>query len=318
MAKRWDLTAIGDVNVDLIMARPEREPAIGQEILVDDLHLTLGGATSLLAADAARLGLAVRLVGKVGADHFGEMLVGELSAAGVDTSLLIVDPTLHTGVTVSLTWPRDRALITYAGPIATLRAEDVPSEAFEDTRHVHVSSFFLQRALQPGLAGLLRGARAAGLTTSLDTGDDPADNWDGWLAEALGEVDLFFPNSREATKIAGVVDPLEALDLLSRRIVTVAVKLGGDGAIVATGGQRLRVPPLPVRPVDTTGAGDAFDAGYLAGYLRDREPADCLLRAAAAGGLATTWLGGSSAGMSLAAVERLIASAGASATVRSC
>ena len=164
MARRWDLTAIGDVNVDLIMARPEREPAIGQEILVEDLYLTVGGATALLAADAARLGLSVRLVGKVGADHLGAMIVGELAAAGVDTSLVQPDSALHTGITVSLTWPRDRALITYAGPIAALRAEDVPSEALEDTRHVHVSSFFLQRALQPGLAGLFR---RAGLRASL-------------------------------------------------------------------------------------------------------------------------------------------------------
>jgi len=316
MARRWDLTAIGDVNVDLIMARPEREPAIGQEILVEDLYLTVGGATALLAADAARLGLSVRIVGKVGADHLGAMIVGELAAAGVDTSLVCPDPTLHTGITVSLTWPRDRALITYAGPIAALRAEDVPAEALEDTRHIHVSSFFLQRALQPGLAGLFRRARAAGITTSLDTGDDPADRWDSGLAEVLGEVDLFFPNRREATRIAGVEDAVEALDRLHRRIPTVAVKLGGDGGIVATEGARLRVAPLPVQPVDTTGAGDAFNAGYLAGYLRGRSPAECLLYAAASGALATTWLGGQSAEMSPEALQRLIGLAGESVTVR--
>jgi sugar/nucleoside kinase (ribokinase family) len=316
MARRWDLTAIGDVNVDLIMARPEREPAIGQEILVEDLYLTFGGATALIAADAARLGLAVRMVGRVGADHLGAMIVGELAEAGVDTSLVLPDPALHTGITVSLTWPRDRAFITYPGPIAALRVEDIPAEVLTDTRHLHVSSFFLQRALQPGLAGLFRRAHSAGLTTSLDTGDDPAGLWDSGLAEVLGEADLFFPNRREATQIAGVEDAVEALDRLHERIPTVAVKLGGEGAIVATEGARLRVTPLPVQAVDTTGAGDAFNAGYLAGYLRGRPPAECLLQAAASGALSTTWLGGYSAEMTPAALERLIASAGESAMVR--
>jgi sugar/nucleoside kinase (ribokinase family) len=256
------------------------------------------------------------MVGMVGADHLGAMIVGELAAAGVDPSLIFPDPTHHTGITVSLTWPRDRALITYAGPIAALRAEDVPSEAFEDTRHVHVSSFFLQSALQPGLAGLFHRARTAGLTTSLDTGDDPADRWDSGLAEVLEEVDLFFPNRREATQIARVGDPVEALDRLRVRIPTVAVKLGGDGALVSTEGLRLRVAPLPVEPLDTTGAGDAFNAGYLAAYLRDRPPAECLLHAAASGALATTWLGGQSATMSPAALEWLIAKGGGSDLVR--
>jgi sugar/nucleoside kinase (ribokinase family) len=312
----WDLTAIGDVNVDLIMSRPEREPTIGQEILVEDIHVTLGGSTALLAADCARLGLSVRLVGMVGGDQLGEMILGELKSAGVDTSLVVVEPSLHTGITVSLTWPKDRALITYAGPIAAFRAEAVPAEALADTRHLHVSSFFLQTSLQSGLADLFRHARAAGLTTSLDTGDDPADRWDSGLDAVLDEVDLFFPNSREAEKIAGVADPIAALEKLSDRIPTVSVKLGGEGAIVQTAGRRLRVGALPVRPIDTTGAGDAFSAGYLVGYLRGWSPAECLLHAAATGALSTTWLGGHSSEMSPAAVERLIDSAGALATVR--
>ena len=308
MTQQWDLTAVGDVNADLIMAEPERPPTLGQEILVKDAYLTLGGATSLLAAAAARLGLAVRMVGKVGDDYLGRSLIADLQAAGVDTSLIIVDPSLRTGITVSLTWPDDRALVTYDGPIARLTAEEVPPAAFENTRHLHVSSFFLQKALQPGCAGLFRRAREMGLTTSLDTGDDPADRWDSGLVEALGHVDVFFPNRREACQIAQMSDPIAALDRLAARIPTVAVKLGREGAIASIRGQRLRVGAFRVCPVDTTGAGDSFNAGFLRAYLRGLPAEECLLWGAAAGALSTTWLGGQSAQMTAAAVERLIAS----------
>lgn len=304
--RRWDLTAVGDINADLIMAEPAAPPTLGQEVLVRDAYLTLGGATSLLAAAAARLGLAVRIVGKVGDDPLGRQLVSALQAAGVDTSLVIVDRRARTGITVSLTYPSDRALITYAGPIAALSAAEVPDAALADTRHLHVSSYFLQKALQPGCADLLREAQRRGMTTSLDTGDDPDDCWDSGLARALEHVDVFFPNRREATRIARAPDALPALAALAARVPTVVVKLGGDGAIASIQGERLRVGAFAVQPVDTTGAGDAFDAGYLRALLRGLPPAERLLWGAAAGALATTWLGGSSDSMSPEAVQRLM------------
>jgi len=303
---RWDLTAVGDVNADLIMAEPAAAPALGQEVLVRDAYLTLGGATALLAATAARLGLAVRIVGKVGGDSLGRSLLADLEAAGVDTSLVLVDGQARTGITVSLTWPNDRALITYAGPIARLAAEEVPAAAFEDTRHLHVSSYFLQKALQPGCADLFRRAHRLGLTTSLDTGDDPDDRWDSGLADVLAHVDVFFPNRREAARIAGTSEPTDALDRLASLVPTVVVKLGADGAIASVRGERLRVGAFAVRPLDTTGAGDSFDAGYLRAHLRGLPPGECLLWGAAAGALATTWLGGHSDRMSAEAVLRLV------------
>lgn len=308
MARSWDLTAVGDVNADLIMAEPTALPTLGREVLVRDCRLALGGATALLAAAAARLGLAVRLVGKVGDDDLGRMLVDQLRSAGVDTSLVLVDGSVGTGITVSLTYPADRALITYAGQIARLSTEDVPPAALEQTRHLHVSSYFLQTALQPGCAALLRRARERGLTTSLDTGDDPDDVWDSGLAASLPHVDLFFPNRREATRLAGVTQPKAALERLSQSVPNVVVKLGGDGAIGAVGGIKLEVGSYPVRVVDTTGAGDAFDAGFLRAYLRGLSVEDCFRWAAAAGALATTWLGGQSAALTEEAVARLVES----------
>jgi sugar/nucleoside kinase (ribokinase family) len=306
MARSWDLTAVGDINADLIMSEPAAPPALGQEVLVKDAFLTIGGSTSLLSSTAARLGLAVRIVGKIGDDDLGRTLRGELEAAGVDTSLVMVDPAVRTGITVSLTYPHDRALVTYSGPIARLAAEEIPDAAFEHTRHFHVSSYYLQTALQPGCAGLLRRAREHGMTTSLDTGDDPDDRWDSGLAAVLPEVDVFLPNRREALQISDEGNQVAALDRLAATVPNVLVKLGPDGAIGVVRGQRLSIAAYNVRAVDTTGAGDAFGAGFLRAYLRGLSNEDCFRWAAASGALTTTWLGGQNDAMTESAVAEMV------------
>ena len=183
----------------------------------------------------------------------------------------------------------------------------MPAEALENTRHLHISSFFLQKALQPGCADLFRRARERGLTTSLDTGDDPDDVWDSGLAAVLAQVDVFFPNRREATRITGTTQPIAALERLAPAVANVVVKLGGDGAIASIQGKRLQVGSYPVPAGQyTTGAGDAFDAGFLRAHLRGMPVEECLRWAAAAGALATTWLGGHNSQLTEDAVRRLV------------
>jgi sugar/nucleoside kinase (ribokinase family) len=304
----WDLTAIGDLAADLVLVDPDAPPTPGREILVRAAGLSLGGATGILAAAAARLGLRVRLVGKVGDDPLGRFVIAELGRAGVDTGLVAVSRDDGTGVTVALAQSGERALLTYAGTIATLSAADVPPAALGQTRHVHISSYFLQTALQPDVPALLGRARWGGATTSLDTGDDPADRWASGVWEALGAVDLFLPNEREATRLTGLAHPGAALERLAERVPTVALKLGASGARLATpDGRRRSIDAYPVAAVDTTGAGDVFGAGYLSARLGGLPPEECLRRGAAAGALATTWPGGQGDGLTLAALERLIA-----------
>ncbi|MFN8514480.1 MAG: carbohydrate kinase family protein [Thermomicrobiales bacterium] len=301
----WDITAIGDIAVDLIMVNPAGEPRPGTETLVEDARVALGGSTALLAAAAARLGLRVRLVGKVGDDLFGQFLLGALTQAGVDTTLVRVVPE-RSAITVALSKSDDRALVTYAGTIATLAASDIPSAALEGTRRLHIGSYFLQRTLQPDCAAILQRAQARGIATSLDPGDDPDDTWDAELARVLPHVDCFLPNEREATRIAGMESPAAALAALARRVPSVAIKLGVEGAVARVGGAEHRVSAYPVRAIDTTGAGDAFDAGFLWGVVRGLPPRECLRLGAATGALATTWPGGHDARLSPALVRDLI------------
>jgi sugar/nucleoside kinase (ribokinase family) len=263
----FDLLVLGDANPDLIL-RGDVEPVFGQaERLVDDAHLTIGGSGAIVACGAARLGLRVALCAVVGDDWFGPWVRDQLAARGVAVEGLLVDRERSTGLTVVLSKPSDRAMLTHPGTIGELRAEVVDRTLLRDARHVHVSSYFLQRALTPDLPGLFEEVHAAGATTSIDPNWDPSETWDGGLAETLRHTDVFLPNASEATRIAGVGDVEAAARSLARSAGVVVAKLGAEGAIAAQGEALARIPGLPVEPVDTTGAGDSFDAGFLASWL---------------------------------------------------
>jgi sugar/nucleoside kinase (ribokinase family) len=134
---------------------------------------------------------------------------------------------------------------------------------------------FLHKALQPDLPRIFKQLKAAGLTISLDTNDDPEDRWEGGLDELLGLVDIFLPNDDEACRITGKPDADSALASLAQRIPIVAIKCGKRGALVQMGTKKWELPGQPVTPIDTIGAGDSFNAGFLAAYLRGETPDAC-------------------------------------------
>lgn len=296
----------GEVNPDLVL-RGDEFPVAGKEVLVDDCVMTLGSASAICAMGLARLGEPVTFLGKVGADPWGEYCVDTMIAAGIDATSVVRDPRLKTGVTVSITSARDRALVSYIGAIGALRAEDVADDHFAGARHLHVSSYFLQAGLRPGCRSLFARAHAAGLTTSLDPGFDPSERWETDLLETLSEVDLFFPNEveiRAITRLDAVPDALRRL--AGGRTRTVA-KLGAQGcATLADDGRVLSVPSYPVEAVDTTGAGDSFNAGFLHAWLARRPLEECLRWGAACGSLSTRGLGGTARQASAEEAERLV------------
>jgi sugar/nucleoside kinase (ribokinase family) len=292
-AGRVDLVVIGELNPDAIVAGEAIEPAFGQaERLAEAGTLALGGSGGIVSSGAARLGLGVAHVGVVGDDAAGRFVLDELRVRGVDLAWCRVDSTRPTGITVALSRGNDRAMLTAPGTIAALRLADIPATALARARHVHLSSFYLQDGLRGGVAHLLASARAAGATTSLDCGWDPSDEWAGGLDAALAEADVFLPNAEEACRIAGSEDPEEALERLSVRVPTVAVKLGERGAIARRESERAAAAPPPVTAVDATGAGDSFAAGFLRGLLDGRSLADTLTLAVTCGALSTRALGG--------------------------
>lgn len=291
----FDIVVLGEINVDLILG-PDARPTFGQvETLVGDATLTVGGSGTIFALGAAQLGLRVAYCGVVGDDNFGRFMLDALHHRGVDTHGVIVDPVQKTGCSVILNIPGDRAILTYLGTIDALSADQIDASLLAQTRHIHVASYFLQYRLQPDLPALLAQARRRAVTVSLDTNWDPAEQWQSGLWDVLAETDVFLPNEAEACAITGQTTVEAALAALAGRVPTVAIKRGGKGAIAQQGSQTARDPGFRVDVVDTTGAGDSFDAGFLSAYLRG-EPLDAALAlACACGALSTQAPGGTTA-----------------------
>ena len=295
MAPRFDLLVLGDANPDLIV-RGDVTPEFGQaEKLVDQASLVIGGSGAIAACGAARLGLRVAFGGVVGEDVFGRFMLDALAEHGVDTSGVLVDPSRPTGLSVVLSKGEDRATLTSLGTIADLRGGIVDPALLRSARHVHVSSYFLQAGLAADLPELFREAHEAGASTSIDPNWDPAGEWDGGLLSLLSETDCFLPNSVEARAITGVDDIDVAALTLAERGSVVAVKFGQGGGLAVWGDEDVRSESIPTDVVDTTGAGDCFDAGFLAGRLAGWPLGRCLQVAVACGSLSTRAVGGTAA-----------------------
>lgn len=296
------VVVVGDANVDLVL-RGDVVPRFGQaEQLAESGDLVLGGSASIAAAGVARLGVPTSLVARVGADTFGGFTLDALRASGVDVTAVEVAADEPTGLSVILSTPDDRAILTVAGTIPTLTGARV-DEVLDGWRGgpglVHAASYFLQPHLARDLAGVLARARARGWVTSLDTNWDPAERWSG-LDAVLPHLDLLLPNRNELRAIAASLGEPTTLDdvalatRLAARGPRVVVKDGADGGwSVGADGAVVRAPGVAVDVVDTTGAGDSFDAGYLAALAHGvDDEAERVRWATTAGSLSTLGAGG--------------------------
>lgn len=297
--KPLDIAIAGETNLDLILYGLPEEMPTEREQLGSGFTITLGGSSSILAHNLAVLGTRVGFTSQVGSDEMGEIAIARLAEAGIDPSHIARKTSIGTGVTILLPHGRHRHILTYPGVMAEMTVADLDLSYLTSARHFHLSSLFLQTALHRGLPELFDRLKQAGLTLSLDTNDDPSGEWSGILNTLLDKIDLLLPNEDEIKKMAGKSTLEEALDVLAPRVPLIVVKCGARGAVVQQttqrGSQREWVAPLTVEPVDTIGAGDSFNAGFLSAYLRDHDP----LRAAAfgnvTGALSTLRSGGTEA-----------------------
>ncbi|MFC8801023.1 carbohydrate kinase family protein [Promicromonospora sp. NPDC057138] len=310
------VVVVGDANVDLVL-RGDVVPRFGQaEQLVDSGDLVLGGSAAIAASGVARLEVPTSLVARVGADTFGTFTLDALRGCGVDVASVEVADGEPTGLSVNLSTPEDRAILTVPGTIPTLTGQRVTEvlDARSAPGLLHVASYFLQPGLARALPDVLARARAQGWTTSLDTNWDPAEEWAG-LDEVLGHLDLLLPNRNELRAIAGALgEPADLDDVtlatrLARRGPRVVVKDGADGGwSVGPDGDVVRAPGVAVDVVDTTGAGDSFDAGYLAALAHGVSNEGERVRwATVAGSLSTLGSGGTGRQATLGDLERELA-----------
>ena len=298
---RFDVTIAGELNLDLILYGLPEQLAPEREQLADSMMLTLGSSSAILAHNLSALGSRVGFQSRIGHDPLGEIALQRLGESGVDVSRVRrVEGKSTTGLTVILHHEAWRNILTYAGTISELAWEDLDLEYLADARHFHLSSYYLQRALLPRVSELFQQLKARGLTISLDTNDDPDDRWEGGLQDVLRHVDVFLPNEREACKAAATDDLEVAIRKLSQIVPLVVVKLGRNGALAQRGTERLVSPPRTVKTVDTIGAGDSFDAGFLHEFVRGADLQACLASGNLVGALSTTRPGGTEAFRDLA------------------
>ena len=298
----------GEINADLVFSGCTALPAFGREALADGFQQGPGSSSMICAMGLARLGEAVLFAGVAGQDGWAGYCLAALREVGIDVDAVQLRPGLRTGLTVALSAAHDRALVTYPGAIAALRADDVSDVLLQHAGHLHVSSYYLQDALRPGLGGLFARARGLGLTTSLDPGFDPREAWGDELVELLPLVDVFLPNATEACAISGAPSPEAALEAFANGRTRTVIKRGSEGCLTLDDdGQRLALPAFAVDALDSTGAGDSFDAGFLFAWRRGLPLRDCLRWGAACGALSTRGIGGTATQASVADVERLLA-----------
>lgn len=298
----------GEINVDLVFGGCSAMPQAGTEVLAREFQQVPGSSSMICAMGLARLGEPVAFVGWAGDDVHGTYCIDALRRAGVDTAAVRVDAQQVTGVTVALSTSSDRALVTCPGSIGALHAEDVNDALLARARHLHVSSFYLQQALRPQLGGLFARAHAAGLTTSLDPGFDPAQKWaDAW-PELLRHVDVFLPNALEACAISGTDGVESALLALANGVTRSVIKCGAEGAMTLDGdGNVLHVPGWSQAQMrDSTGAGDSFNAGFLHSWLAGFELREALRWGNACGSLSTRGIGGTASQSGVDEVQALL------------
>jgi sugar/nucleoside kinase (ribokinase family) len=284
---------LGDFNVDLILDGLEGPPLPDREVGCASFDIATGASSCIAASAYASLGGGAWFGGLAGQDNFGRFMLDALRECGVRTDMVRVDPSQKTGVTVNIVRDGARIQVTYPGSMAAFRLADIPDGLLDGMSHLHVSGIYQAKALLPQVSELLAQAAGQGATCSLDCQWDPSGQWDR-LDEWLPRIDWLFANADEARSMTGRGP--DALRALADRTRCPVIKNGPGGASVMAGGRRLDIPAARVEVVDTIGAGDNFDAGFLYAVVEmGMAPADAVRAANAAAGRSCTFRGGTGA-----------------------
>jgi sugar/nucleoside kinase (ribokinase family) len=291
LTKQFDVITVGDVFINLVMTGFPRWPQPGEEVEAAQLRRDIGGGAVLTACGLARLGCRTTVIAAIGQTD-GDLFKEQLTAQGVNARELRLHPFEPTALTVAVSTGQARSFFTYLGAnrlLPDLLRDPLVRRALTQARHIH-----LTHALAPArLVELAEALHAVGTTLSLDAG------WmEAWLRDpasltALRHVDLFFPNERAAAALTGETEPAQMLRAFAAAgLPHVALKLGEHGAALGWEGSIKYIGPLHVTPIDPTGAGACFNAGFLYGWLTAKVPEACLQLANACGALFTQKPGG--------------------------
>lgn len=295
---RYDVIIVGGYFVDLIFSGLPQFPALGKEIVGSGFAMLPGGAYNAALA-MHRLGLKVGWAADFGDDDFSRFALARARAEGLDDALFVLHRQPLRRVTAALSYPAERAFITYTDPDpgtpAALKALMTAS-----ARVLFVSGVYFGNLFSAGSA-LVRAKR---MKVFMDgNSDDEVTLANPAVRRSLQAADVFLPNAAEARRITGKADLDEAMAELAALCPLVIVKDGANGSYARTGHKMLHAPGIAVAAVDTTGAGDCFSAGFLRAWFDERPLLECLRWGNIVGGLSTTALGGTGRPVTSADVE---------------
>jgi sugar/nucleoside kinase (ribokinase family) len=294
-SRRFDVTLVGDSCMDILMYGLPDELPYERELLASEMAIRIGGSGAITAHNLAALGSKVGFITTMPGDEFGSICRADLHSVGVDLSRCMEVPQARTGVTVHLQHPELRHMFTYAGSTFELSFDHLDFDYLADSRHFHMSSYYLQRALTPRIPDLFAKLKSAGLTISLDPNDDPAHTWDRCILDSLPFVDVLMPNEREACLIAAEHDLDRAIATLRSLVGLLIIKGGSKGASAFSREEEWHAPAKRVQIVDAVGAGDSFNAGFLHALLRGCNITAALEFGNRCGAASTSMSGGTSA-----------------------
>ena len=286
MTKKWDVYVYGDVNIDLVVPGVESLPAPGTEVDTPVMETFVGGGAALFALGVAKLGLKPVFQGSVGRDMYGAYIRNLFRELGADDSLLADSDTKKTGISISFTNEKDRCFLTYRGTNEGLSLRHMDLEQVKFARHVHVTGYEGTSNHGEYLDMLTRIKALGDVTVSFDVG------WDMTGAWYEGIFDLLPMNETECCHYPRLSDPEEGARRLAEGAGMAVIKLGKRGAMAVKDGVLTCAPAYPVTVVDTTGAGDSFNAGFVSAFLRRLPVEDCLKYGNGCGALSVTKLGG--------------------------
>lgn len=266
-----DVVCLGILVADIVAKPVDRYPERGQLVLTGRMETHIGGCAANTAVGLAKMGVKVKVAGKVGNDALGEFLRKALRDAGVDVSGIIVDESVGTSATMVMVHSDgERSFIHYPGANGALRLDEFDIAEITNTKILDVAGTFVM----PGFDGeptakLLAMAKERGVITCLDTVFDATGQWMKLLEPCLPSLDYFIPSYEEARHLTGKEDPRQICEVfLEKGVKVTGVKLGEKGCYLTDGTESYHIPAFDVTPVDATGAGDAFMAGFIVGVLK--------------------------------------------------
>lgn len=293
--KEWDVFIFGDANIDLIIPNVNHLPCAGQEELVDTMKTFVGGGAALFTLGLGRLGMRCAFQGVIGDDLYGEFILREFEEKNIDTRFVSKNKETGTGISLSFTNEKDRGFLTYQGGNANVSIQNVDLEEVSKARHIHITGYEGNRNHQEYLQFMKTLKQKQDVTISFDLGWDPEEIWDSKIYELFPYIDVLFMNETEAVHYSGIENVKKAAEKFASMCGIAVVKLGKKGSLAVKKGRIYQADPFAVQVMDTTGAGDSFNAGFVYGFLMDKDTEECLRLGNACGALSVTALGGNSA-----------------------